>query len=143
MLSQNVVYFQPKDLDASESQRLERIQAAKRIRRSKSAPSAARSGSVTVSPTQEEEETTSTTCLPNIFKMQQKSDKQKDKDKEESCADIPSPVSDPPPYDSVRHDHNENAHRGVTSYKSYQEDGHELREESTAPLLGNCEQPRQ
>lgn len=134
-------YFQPKDLDASESQRLERIQAAKRIRRSKSAPSSARSGSVTVA-TPPEEETTST-CLPNIFKMQQKSDKQKDRDKEEICADIPSPVSDPPPYESVGHDHNENAHGSVTPFKSYQENGSELRDESTAPLLGNCEQSRQ
>ncbi|KAL4225316.1 Potassium voltage-gated channel subfamily A member 2 [Mactra antiquata] len=75
--------------------------------------------------------------------MQQKSDKHKDKEKEETCADIPSPVSDPPPYESVGHDHNENAHGGVvTPYKNYQDDGNELRDESTAPLLGNCEQPR-
>ena len=75
--------------------------------------------------------------------MQQKSDKHKERDKEESCAaDIPSPISDPPPYDSVGHDHNENAHESVSTFKNYTDDSHELRDESTAPLLGICEPTR-
>ena len=127
--------FQPKDIEASESHRLERIQAARRIRRSKSAPSSARSGSVSVNT---EEETTST-CLPNIFKMQQKSDKHKDREKEETCADIPSPSSDPPPYESVGGERKDSAAEGI---KNYQDDGTDLRDDSTVPLLGLCEQNR-
>ena len=129
-------HFQPKDLDTVEAQRLERIQAAKRIRRSKSAPSSGRSGSVGAGDTKEEE---TTSCLPNIFKMQQKSDKHQT-EHQESCAEIPSPISDPPPYESVGHDHNENTRQNSSSFKNYQDDCSELRDESTAPLLEICEQ---
>ena len=74
--------------------------------------------------------------------MQQKSDKHKDKEKEEQCSDIPSPTSDPPPYDAVGNDHNENARESISTFKNYQDDSHELRDESTAPLLGICEQTK-
>ncbi|XP_052271569.1 potassium voltage-gated channel protein Shaker-like isoform X2 [Dreissena polymorpha] len=73
--------------------------------------------------------------------MQQKSDNHRHKDKEESCGDIPSPISDPPPYESVGQNHNDDG--GIESYQSYEDDSNKLRDDSTAPLLGNCTQPLQ
>ena len=69
--------------------------------------------------------------------MQQKTDKHQAQ--QESCAEIPSPISDPPPYESVGHDHNENTRQNSSTFKNYQDDCNELRDESTAPLLEICE----
>ncbi|XP_052718037.1 potassium voltage-gated channel subfamily A member 1-like isoform X5 [Crassostrea angulata] len=101
----------PKDIDQVESQRLERIQAAKRIRRSKSQPNTGRSSSVSDSSKTGNGDSTKSTCLPNIFKMNPKSS-----DKQQNYTEITSSNPnanktgkrssiEPPSYQEVQNQH--------------------------------------
>jgi hypothetical protein len=125
--------LQPKDIDAVESQRLERIQAARRIKRTKSAHSH-RSYSVD---SRVEEETS--TCLPSCFRPHQRSDRDHlyRSRNDTSVSDFPSPDSNPPSY-------GEGAFQSATEFrsrswssntKSIHEDSIENREEQTALLV--------
>ncbi|XP_071121351.1 potassium voltage-gated channel subfamily A member 1-like [Mytilus edulis] len=136
---------EPKDLDAVESQRIERQQAAKRIRRSKSAPNSGRSCSVSDSSKggQGTGEETKSACLPNIFKMQQKnSDKYKDQNNQQEQITTPpisSPDSNPPPYqDSLQYincDPASNNLENVPVNKCHKDEWSDTKDETTVPLL--------
>nr|ASK12219.1 potassium voltage-gated channel Kv1.1-like protein [Conus betulinus] len=124
---------QPKDIDAVESQRLERIQAARRIKRSKSAHSH-RSYSVD---SRVEEEATST-CLPNCFRAHQRSDRDHlyRSRNDTSVSDFPSPDSNPPSYEGAYGQAPELRSRSWSSNtKSLPEDSVDNREERTALLV--------
>lgn len=155
------IYFQPKDLDAVESQRLERIQAARRIRRSKSAPSSGRSSSVSDSSKGGggggggggNEDSGKSTCLPNIFKMQQKSsDKhsthkdlhQQQPTQQDHISPPLSPDSNPPSYNEALERFNHNTDKDIieegnensnNKQCNNNEDCPEAKDESTTPLL--------
>ncbi|KAK3727673.1 hypothetical protein RRG08_032632 [Elysia crispata] len=95
---------QSKDIDAVESQRLERIQAARRIKRVKSTQSR-RSYSAD---SRHEDGGGGSSCLPTCLRGQRRSDKDRlyrrvphVSRQESSCSDFPSPDSNPPSYDGA------------------------------------------
>ncbi|RUS79611.1 hypothetical protein EGW08_012636 [Elysia chlorotica] len=90
---------QSKDIDAVESQRLERIQAARRIKRVKSTNSR-RSYSAD---SRNEDGGGGSSCLPTCLRGQRRSDKDRlyRSRQESSCSDFPSPDSNPPSYDGA------------------------------------------
>ena len=126
-----ILLLQPKDIDAVESQRLERIQAARRIKRSKSAHSH-RSYSVD---SRVEEETS--TCLPNCFRPHQRSDRDHlyRSRNDTSISDFPSPDSNPPSYEGAYQGAEFRSRSWSSNTKSLAEDGLENREEQTALLV--------
>ncbi|GFN87318.1 hypothetical protein PoB_001382400 [Plakobranchus ocellatus] len=91
--------FKSKDIDAVESQRLERIQAARRIKRVKSTQSR-RSYSAD---SRNEDGGGGSSCLPTCLRGQRRSDKDRlyRSRQESSCSDFPSPDSNPPSYDGA------------------------------------------
>ncbi|XP_046378811.1 potassium voltage-gated channel subfamily A member 1-like isoform X1 [Haliotis rufescens] len=126
-----IVNRESKDIDAIESQRHDRIQAAKRIRRSKSAQSQ-RSYSV-----DSRTEESSTTCLPNCLRMQQRSDRDQlyRPQNDPSSSDYPSPDSNPPLSEEAVHYAGQRfSHTWSANNKSFPD---ELRDDQTAPLLGS------
>ncbi|XP_025087448.1 potassium voltage-gated channel subfamily A member 2-like isoform X1 [Pomacea canaliculata] len=122
---------QPKDIDAVESQRLERIQAARRIKRSKSAHS---HHSYSVDSRQEEE---TSTCLPNCLRFQQRSDRDQlyRSRNDTSVSDFPSPDSNPPSYEGTCQGAEFRSRSWSSNTKSLQEDCLENRDERTALLV--------
>ncbi|KAK7481876.1 hypothetical protein BaRGS_00026902 [Batillaria attramentaria] len=133
ILSLFTVWNTPKDIDAVESQRLERIQAARRIKRSKSAHSH-RSYSVD----SRQEEDTSSTCLPNCLRPQARSDRDHlyRSRNDTSVSDFPSPDSNPPSYEGTCQGAEFRTRSWSSSNtKSLPEDCLENRDERTALLV--------
>uniref|UniRef100_A0A2C9K323 BTB domain-containing protein n=1 Tax=Biomphalaria glabrata TaxID=6526 RepID=A0A2C9K323_BIOGL len=98
VLDTGVLDADSKDLDAVESQRLERIQAARRIKRVKSTQSRR-----SYSADSRNDEGRSSSCLPNCLRSQRRPDKDRlyRSRQESSCSDFPSPDSNPPSYDGA------------------------------------------
>ena len=128
--------LQPKDIDAVESQRQERIQAAKRIKRSRSAHSY-RSYSVD---SHVEEETS--TCLPRCFRHRQRSDHDQlyRSRNDTSISDFPSPDSNPPSYEGMYAGGDLPSRSWSSNTKSLHEDSLDHRDERTAILIDLAQQ---
>lgn len=125
------ISLQPKDIDAVESQRLERIKAARRIKRSRSSHS---HRSYSADSRQEEE---TSTCLPNCLRSQQRSDRDHlyRSRNDTSISDFPSPDSNPPSYEGAYQATEVQSRSWSSNTKSLPEDCQEIKEERTALLV--------
>ncbi|XP_076471031.1 potassium voltage-gated channel subfamily A member 1-like [Babylonia areolata] len=124
---------EPKDIDAVESQRMERIQAARRIKRAKPAqPQGHRSLSVD---SRAEEETPS--CLPNCLnaqKQQHDCDHVYQMRNDSSVPEFPSLESKPPAYEGTYQGGELQSQSWSSNANRFSENNAENREESTALL---------